>query len=322
MSGPHRRRRPLEFMLNTPNAARDHTRLGAGTNDNPLVSVIVPTYNRAWILAEAVDSVLNQEYTDFELIVVDDGSTDETPQLLAAYGDDLTVIRQPNRGVSAARNAGIRAAAGELIAFLDSDDHWLGEKLSRQVDYFSHHPDMSICQTEEIWMRQGARVNPRRKHRKRAGMIFQHCLPLCLISPSAVMMRRPLFDRIGLFDETLPACEDYDLWLRVACEYPVGLIDQPLIVKRGGHRDQLSRMARLDKYRIAALAKILDTDRLNDEDRRAAARVLHKKCKIYSQGCEKRRRQREAAHYRSLAERFSSSRYATMERNVSVTSFL
>ena len=270
----------------------------------PKVSVVVPTFNRGWILRDAVESVLNQNYADLELIVVDDGSTDDTLRILADYAGRLTIIRQANQGVSAARNAGVRQASGELIAFLDSDDYWLGGKLTRQVDYFARHPQMMICQTEEIWIRRGTRVNPKRKHRKRSGMIFRHCLPLCLISPSAVMMRRPLFDTVGFFDDQLPACEDYDLWLRIACEYPVGLIDEPLIVKRGGHADQLSRMAELDKFRITALAKIIASGRLSDDQKRAAVRMLKEKCRIYANGCIKRGRHQEAEHYIALADRY------------------
>jgi hypothetical protein len=183
------------------------------------------------------------------------------------------------------------------------------------VGWFTRHPDMMICQTEEVWMRRGVRVNPKQKHRKRAGMIFKHCLPLCLISPSAVMMRRRLFDAVGLFDETLPACEDYDLWLRVACNYPVGLIDEPLIVKRGGHGDQLSSMAELDKFRITALARILDSGTLNGEDRDAAAQMLRKKCRIYINGCTKRGRHREAADYAALARSYQTISKAAPEPN-------
>jgi glycosyltransferase involved in cell wall biosynthesis len=271
---------------------------------NPRVSIILPTYNRAWILSQAVDSVLCQDYTDFELIVVDDGSTDHTERVLAGYGCKIRVLQQPNLGVSAARNAGIRAARGQLIAFLDSDDHWLDGKLSRQVGYFTAHPEMMICQTEEIWIRRGKRVNPKNRHRKRSGRIFRYCLPLCLISPSAVMIRRQLFDRVGCFDETLPACEDYDLWLRVACEYPVGLIETPLIVKRGGHEDQLSRMPELDKYRITALAKIIHSGRLTDEQKQAAVAMLKEKCRIYGNGCLKHGRMNEAQRISAIAAKY------------------
>lgn len=271
----------------------------------PLVSIVIPAYNRAWCLAEAVDSVLAQEFRDFELIVVDDGSADGTPLLLEGYGDAIRVLRRGNRGVSAARNAGIAAARGGLIAFLDSDDLWLPGKLSRQVAFFTSHPEALICQTEEVWVRNGRRVNPGKRHRKRGGMIFEPSLDLCLVSPSAVMVRRELFERAGLFDESLPACEDYDLWLRVSCRFPVHLIETPLIVKRGGHADQLSRAWGLDRYRIAALEKLLNSDILNPVQREAVQRVLQRKCAVYAGGCRRRGRTEEAAHYERLAQKVS-----------------
>jgi len=272
----------------------------------PAVSVIIPTYNRGWILREAVDSVLNQDFTDFELIVVDDGSTDDTGEILAAYGRSVIVLRQPNQGVSAARNRGIAEARAQLVALLDSDDLWLPQKLSRQVDFFKINPEALICQTEETWVRNGVRVNPKKRHRKFSGMIFEASLALCLVSPSAVMMRRELFDRVGLFDQRLPACEDYDLWLRVSCRYPVYLIDEPLIIKRGGHADQLSKASGLDRYRIAAIRKILDSGQLSQSQSRAAVRTLKGKCMIYAAGCRKRGRRDEANYYEGLAKRTQS----------------
>jgi len=273
--------------------------------ETPRVTVIIPTYNRAGCLREAVDSVLAQNFRDFELIVVDDGSTDDTPRLLQEYGEAIRVFRQENRGVSAARNAGIAVSRGALIAFLDSDDLWLQVKLARQVEFFKAHADALICQTEEIWVRNGRRVNPGKRHRKRGGMIFEPSLDLCLVSPSAVMVRRELFQCVGFFDEGLPACEDYDLWLRVSSRYAVHLIDIPLIVKRGGHPDQLSRTAGLDKFRISAIVKLLGSDRLSIEQRRAAVRTLKRKCTVYAGGCRKRGRMTEAEHFEQLAQKIS-----------------
>jgi GT2 family glycosyltransferase len=271
----------------------------------PVVSVILPTYNRAWSLKAAIDSVLNQDVEHTELIVVDDGSTDDTGQLVATYGQRLRYLRQDNRGVSAARNTGIRAARGSLIALLDSDDEWLPGKLSAQLNYFEAHPEALICQTEEIWIRNGVRVNPGKRHRKQAGMIFEKSLALCLVSPSAVMMRRSLLDEVGLFDEDLPACEDYDLWLRIAWKYPIHLINRPLIVKRGGHADQLSRMPELDKYRIRSIRGMLDRNCLSPNQRQAAIAMLKTKCAIYAQGCRKRHRLDDADHYERIAARYS-----------------
>ena len=271
---------------------------------SPEVSVIIPTYNRAWILREAIDSVRAQDFKDFELIVVDDGSTDDTGKILDDYNGDLVVIRQSNKGVSAARNRGIDAAAGRLLAFLDSDDLWLPRKLSTQVAFFQSHPAAVINQTEEIWIRNGVRVNPKIRHLKPTGMIFERSLELCLVSPSAVMMRRSLFDEVGLFDEDLPACEDYDLWLRISWRYPVHLIETPLIIKRGGHEDQLSKAPGLDKFRIRALKKMIESGKLDANARQAAMRILQDKCVIFAGGCRKRGKDAEAQYYEELAERY------------------
>jgi len=269
----------------------------------PEVTVIIPTYNRGWTLRRAIDSVLAQTFRDFELIVVDDGSEDNTADILADYGTDIRVIRQANAGVSAARNAGIRAAGGEYIAFLDSDDAWLPEKLQVQMDYFNTHPADVICQTEEIWIRNGKRVNPKKVHKKPSGRIFRASLALCLVSPSAVMLRRELFAEIGGFDETLPACEDYDLWLRISARYPVYLVDTPLIIKTGGHADQLSRMVGLDRFRIQAIVKLLEEGALNPLRRTAASEMLVKKAAIYASGCRKRGKIDEARVYEKLIAR-------------------
>jgi len=240
---------------------------------------------------------------------VDDGSTDRTEAVLSSFPRErLHLIRQDHAGVSAARNRGIEAARGAWIALLDSDDEWLPAKLSRQRQFFREHPELRIGQTGEIWIRNGRRVNPMKKHRKRGGWIFEHCLPLCIVSPSAVMIRRELFEEVGFFDETLPACEDYDLWLRIAAHYPIGLLDEPLMIKYGGHPDQLSFTEKyLDRYRIRALEKILASGTLNPENRRSAASELVKKCRIYGEGCLKRKKIEEGEQILALARRYSEN---------------
>jgi glycosyltransferase involved in cell wall biosynthesis len=270
------------------------------TSSTPCISVIIPTYNRCWILKEAIDSVLSQEYTDFEIIVVDDGSNDATAALLSAYGDQIKTIYQGNSGVSAARNAGILMAKGKYVAFLDSDDMWLPEKLSCQVDFFQSHTEAVICQTDEIWIRNGVRVNPKNRHKKPSGMIFEPSLQLCLVSPSAVMIKKSLFDAVGLFNEAFPACEDYDLWLRIGLYYPIYLIERHMVVKRGGHDDQLSRNPGLDRYRIQSIVKILENHQLTPAYHQAAVDVLKEKCRIYAAGCIKRGRADEAGFYRKI----------------------
>ncbi|MBF0226603.1 MAG: glycosyltransferase [Desulfobacterales bacterium] len=269
----------------------------------PKVSVIIPTFNRAWAVKKAIDSVLAQDFKNFELIVVDDGSYDSTKEILKSYGDKIITITQDNTGVSSARNKGIKLSQSEFISFLDSDDIWLPQKLSEQIKFFDLNPEALICQTEEIWIRNGVRVNPKNKHKKLSGMIFEQSLELCLISPSSVMLKKSLLEEIGLFDESLPACEDYDLWLRVTCRYPVHLIEKDCLFKYGGHYDQLSRQPCLDSYRIKAIEKILKSG-LSDEYYKAALYVLHKKCSIYSKGCLKHGNIEEAFYYQKISNNF------------------
>lgn len=263
----------------------------------PLVSVILPTYNRAWAVQEAIDSVLCQDYPNIELIVIDDGSTDNTSQRLKSYHDKLNVITQENKGVSAARNVGIKKSCGELIALLDSDDAWDKRKVSCQVAFLNANPLALICQTEEIWMRNNRRVNPKSKHKKPSGMIFEQSLNLCLVSPSAVMMRKELFEIKGYFDEAFPVCEDYDLWLRISSDLPVFLIDKPYTIKRGGHDDQLSSTHSQDKFRIQSLMNLIKANGLTPGQAQKAKQVLKKKCKIYGNGCIKRGRNEEGQQY-------------------------
>lgn len=271
------------------------------------ISVIIPTYNRGWIIKEAIDSVLTQNYSDFELIVVDDGSTDDTQNILAEYKSRIRILQQDNKGVSAARNYGIDKARGDYLAFLDSDDIWLQNKITTQVNFFKQDPDSLICQTQEIWIRNGKRVNPKKYHKKYSGMIFEKTLPRCLVSPSAVMIKKSLIEEVGCFDETLPACEDYDLWLRISYRYPVHLIPKALIIKRGGHSDQLSANPGLDKYRIIALRKILETGCLTSAQYQAASEILNQKCSVYAGGCLKRGRKKEAVVYQQLARLYRLS---------------
>ncbi|MFZ5811536.1 MAG: glycosyltransferase family 2 protein [Thermodesulfobacteriota bacterium] len=268
------------------------------------VSTIIPTYNRAGMVGEAVASVLSQTFADFELLVVDDGSTDDTAGELSRFRDPrLTVRRTPNRGVSAARNLGIAMARGRLVAFLDSDDLWLPEKLARHVA-FMEHTGHAASQTQETWLRRGRRVNPRRIHLKKDGDFFQSALALCLVSPSSVMIRKEFLDRVGGFDENLAACEDYDLWLRMLLRAPIGLVDEELTVRRGGRPDQLSaRFVGLDLFRIRSLAKILGREAMSPWHRDCMEKELMRKLRIYTEGCVKRGRVEEALRVREMAKR-------------------
>ena len=276
------------------------------------VSVIIPTYNRAQKTARAIASVLSQTFTDYEIIVVDDGSSDQTPEVLSLFGPCLSpLVHRENRGVSAARNTGIRASRAPLVAFLDSDDYWLPEKLSLQAAFFAAHPEAVACQTQEQWIRQGRRVNPRRKHLKPGGWIFEPSLRLCLVSPSAAMVRRDLLDEVGLFDETLPACEDYDLWLRISCRYPIHLLDRELVIREGGAPDQLSSsMPGMDRFRIQSMAALLKGGRLTEKQAGAVLDELALKCEIYGKGCLKRGRKDEGEYYLHLPGKLMKSAQA------------
>jgi glycosyltransferase involved in cell wall biosynthesis len=246
-----------------------------------------------------VASVLFQTPVDCDIIVVDDGSTDRTRAVLNQFEGKIRVISHPkNRGVSAARNSGIMASDSPLVAFLDSDDYWLPQKLSTQRRFMEIHPEVRICQTEEIWIRNGRYANPRKKHLKPSGWIFEPSLKLCLVSPSAVMIRRPLLEEVGFFDESLPACEDYDLWLRILCRYPIPLIGEKLVIKEGGHVDQLSaRFRGMDRFRIRSLIKLLNSEPLAPAQRDAVRKELVLKGRIYGNGCIKRGRIKEGAYY-------------------------
>lgn len=278
-----------------------------------MISVVIPTFNRKEFLREAVLSVLAQKdvpaefevedigIEDIEIIVVDDGSTEDISGALAGLPGAVRCIRQPHSGVSGARNCGIAQSRGEWIAFLDSDDLWLPGKLAAQMKYFAQFPDILLCQTDEIWMRNGKRLNPRLYHQKPQGHCFPLLLERCLVSPSAVVIHRTLFETVGLFDESFPACEDYDLWLRIGCRFPLGLVPNPLIVKRGGHPDQLSAtIPALDQYRIASIANLLRNCALSPIHAAAARKVLGIKSGIYAQGCRRRGRVEEAERVEKL----------------------
>jgi glycosyltransferase involved in cell wall biosynthesis len=258
-------------------------------HDTFRVSVVIPTFNRVDQLAIALQSVLEQTFTPFEIIVVDDGSSDGTNTMLKArFGDRIQYHYQENRGVSCARNVGIKLSSGNWIAFLDSDDQWLPDKLQMQVAAIQSNPEYEFCHSNEIWIRNGKRVNPMNKHDKTGGHIYQKCLPLCVVSPSSVLIKKQVFDEVGYFDESLPVCEDYDYWLRYCALHPVLYIESPQLIKNGGHKDQLSRRYwGMDRFRIQALLKILKSHGLTEQDRVATLDMLMERHRILETGANK-----------------------------------
>ncbi len=268
------------------------------------VSVIIPTYNRAQRLGKAIDSVLAQSHQDFELIVVDDGSEDNTDELIENYNSDIVYIRQENSGAAAARNRGIEKARYNLLAFLDSDDWFAENKLKTQIQAMNRNPSCLISHTNEIWYRNGQILNQKLKHRKSSGDIFAQSLELCAVGMSTIMIHKEIFDRYGFFDEGYPCCEDYEFWLRISAEEKFLLVEESLTLKDGGRDDQLSTIYRtgMDKFRIKAIMKTLASGRLTEEQSGIARRELERKCRIYGTGCIKHGRAEEGRYFLNLPE--------------------
>ncbi|MEM7542053.1 MAG: glycosyltransferase [Pseudomonadota bacterium] len=270
----------------------------------PYVSVIIATHDRRHTLARAIDSVLSQTFSGLELIIVDDGSTDETRALVEKYGSAVTYQYQSHAGVSRARNYGSETARGEWLAFLDSDDVWLPTKVEKQLAQ-ARQDQLRFVHSDERWIRRGKPLNQKAKHKKSGGDVFLDSLRLCVISPSAAMIRKDLFSELGAFDEALPACEDYDLWLRVTCREEISYVDEVLVIKHGGHADQLSRTTPfLDRYRIAALVKLLRDDVLSPTQRQSTVEQLRCKGDIYIRGAQKHGRHKEAQRIETLIGEF------------------
>ena len=259
------------------------------------VSVVIPTYNRINLLERAVNSVIRQTKNAFEIIVVDDGSDDNSSEMVKQKFGSVILVRQENRGVSAARNKGIEISKGDWIALLDSDDEWKPNKLEKQINALNKDPDCFFSHTNETWIRNGVRINQGKRHKKYGGYIFDKCLDICRISPSSVLFKKSILEHVGLFDDNLHVCEDYDLWLRITREHKILFIDEPLIIKYGGHSDQLSKnIDGIEIYRIRSLEKLLRNIRIKRDDRLLVIEMLLNKLNIYYNGCLKRGKKESA----------------------------
>lgn len=261
------------------------------------ISVVIPSYNRKDFLKRSIDSAINQTKKPLEIIVVDDGSTDGTEAMIKSDYDFVKFIKQKNKGVSAARNIGIKVSIGEWICFLDSDDEWKKDKLEKQINAMKSNPGYKFFHSNEIWIKNGLRINQKKKHKKYGGDIFDKCLDICRISPSSVMIDKTVFDEVGNFNEDLVVCEDYELWLRICDKYRVFFIDEPLIIKYGGHQGQLSySIESIENHRIKALEYLI-LENLNRKNKRHAIQMLLSKLNIYLKGLVKRRKNDEIAVY-------------------------
>ena len=254
------------------------------------ISIVIPTFNRIGSLPRALDSALNQTYQPSEIIVVDNGSSDGTTKLLRERYPSIRLLIEKKLGVSAARNKGIRHSKFQWIALLDSDDAWDKTKLEKQKNALASSQDQfRLVHTNEIWIRNGNKFNQMKKHQKFGGDIFNNCLSLCCISPSSVLINKNIFKEVGYFDESLPVCEDYDLWLKICSQEKILFINQKLTLKYGGHKDQLSKTYwGMDRFRIKSLENLILNYKLKPDQKINAIKTIVKKLKIIVNGAYKR----------------------------------
>ncbi len=275
------------------------------------ISVVIPTFNRMSKVRKAIQSVLDQNHEAEEVIVVDNNSTDNTKEMIKSDFPQVKLLTEKKQGVSATRNKGIKNAKYPWIAFLDSDDAWHKKKLKTQIDsIIQENSAYRLIHTDETWFRNGKHINQMKKHKKDGGDIFKKCLDLCCISPSSVLIKKEVFDDLGYFDESLPACEDYDMWLRITSNEPVYFINELLTIKNGGHKDQLSKKYwGLDRFRVQSLEKIIFQNILNDNQKDLAYGVLIKKLKILINGAKKRNNQTVIKFYKQKYDQWKTFPY-------------
>ena len=270
------------------------------------VSAVIPTHNRLHLLRRALYSVQAQTLPPLETIVIDDGSTDRSHESLATEFPNVQWIRQSNHGVSHARNQGIKQAKGEWIALLDSDDTWHPSKLEEQNQFLQQNLGLLFCHTDEAWIRRGKSVSHPAYLNKSNQDIFLKSLARCIICPSSVVIHQKIFEKIGFFDEELPVCEDYDLWLRLVLQYEIGYLDRKLVTKHGGHSDQLSTTYwGMDRFRVQSLQKLLDNPNLKSSLIPLIYQTLIQKLDILNKGFSKRDKQLEAKEFNQLKQFYS-----------------
>jgi glycosyltransferase involved in cell wall biosynthesis len=225
----------------------------------PRVSVVIPTFNSSAMVKEAIQSVLSQTYRDFEVVVIDDGSTDNTEAVVRGFGEPVRYFKQKNQGVSAARNAGIQQSLGEYIAFLDSDDLWLPEKLAEEIPALDDDPkiglvycDWSVTSGDAVLQSSYLKDLP-----AASGYVFDDLIQSGFILTSGVVVRRACLDNVGDFDKSLAIAQDYDLWLRISYQWKAQLVNQRLFTKRSWDGSLSSNLIKTALERIALFQKTL-----------------------------------------------------------------
>ena len=302
-------------------------------------TAVITTCRREHLLRRALLSVVSQTLPASQILITDDGgNTKRIGSLTKRFWQENrpqtarlpapTVLTNDGYGISAARNTAIRLADFEWIAFLDDDDEWLPDKnlsQARALTMPTEHGAIKntrqstgkrtyrLCHTNEIWLRNGSPLNQLAKHRKSGGQIYERCLSMCRVSPSSVFLHRTLFEDYGLFDEKLPVCEDYDMWLRI-CAYEEALyLPTPLVIKHGGHANQLSRKYwGIDRFRIRALAKMMQDRNLPADKRNATRQMLIEKFSILANGARKRGKLRAYKFYKNRLEYWRNTTHAAV----------
>ncbi|HUW82368.1 MAG TPA: glycosyltransferase family A protein [Phycisphaerae bacterium] len=276
---------------------------------DPLVTIVIPTYNRADLLAETLDSVSAQTFRDYEIIVVDDGSTDHTAQMIARRSEPIRYFRQRNEGASSARNHGLREARGSLVAFLDSDDLWLPEYLQACVELLRQRDELAMVYCDFTCI--GETGQPVNGHRKvqHDGDVVERLFASTFVHTSCVTARKSVVLDAAGFDESLPTNEDYDLWLRLALQYPFGLVSR-VLCKRRTHRCSLSRNGRSGN--LLRKTALLEDFYHRYGDGRIGRRIAHRRLgkvhysagkSLLKDGCFHQARYllQRSLHYRSIA---------------------
>jgi glycosyltransferase involved in cell wall biosynthesis len=255
-----------------------------------LVDIVIPAFNRPQLLEEAIASIRAQSFCNWRLFIVDDATPTALPETLKHNDARITLLRlQKNHGPAYARNYGAERGSAPLIAFLDSDDLWHPEKLSKALQAFERDPTLQWWHSNELWLRDGKPAKQKAIHQKQGGQFFERALERCLISPSAVVLRRSFFSAEKGFAPAFRLCEDYELWLRLLLLSPVGYSEEPLTIKRAGDWPQLSSARELDRYRVLAMHRVwrLKGRWMPANWQSALLKECEKRCELLLQGARK-----------------------------------
>lgn len=298
------------------------------------VSVIVPTFNKKEQVREALQSVLDQKFQDIEILIADDGSTDGTPlalfKELGAQPEAIDVLAKMgnnsirpfthafqcggitvqyhygiNRGLSTARNRGIKSARGEYIAFLEPDDFWAPHHLSELISHLKRNREVKVCRVSERLIREGKSRAPKHPANRTTGWLFEASLDSSLMSISTVICHRSCFSICGCFDENMPACEEYDLWIRISSHFPIGFLDCNSVTRRTPRPADSIRAWNWDRFRVYALEKAFQSGHITPEQRYLVAQSIVLKCERLVEGFKRQKSDERSNFYERKRKRFT-----------------